>query len=410
MSGIMPTSSPPADESSSTARVKAIKSVKFQYSPTELTRDLLEIFRKMVNDAIRICIKENISGRLRLRDRIYKEFQERYGVLTCYPYSVAEVAWSIAKKHQKWNRKPFATRLMMKMDVQNYSLNFGILSLPFKKGGRLLIPLEYGEYQRSFLMDNTLKRGSITITEAAIYIAFSKEVPRQAPLSHLGVDLNQESAVCSDGTRYGLSEIARLHTEYGIRRRNFDKAHPKDRRLRRKFAGSRRERERVRQALNVISKQIVEKAAKNGEVLVLEKLKGIRKTHQKGNGMGRGSRRRAHHWPFSQLQNQISHKAAWAGVAVEFVSPLNTSKVCSQCGLVKKELKLSEREWRCPCGAILDRDLNAAINIARRGKIPCLGEVRPEAQGMNEAVKGNEAQSAPILQAEALKLSLRRQP
>ena len=39
---------------------------------------------------------------------------------------------------------------------------------------------------------------------------------------------------------------------------------------------------------------------------------------------------------------------------------------------------------------MLDRDLNAAINIERRGKIRCLGEVRPGARGIDEAVKGNE--------------------
>ena len=64
---------------------------------------------------------------------------------------------------------------MLKMDAANFSLNYAILSLPFRKGERILIPLQYGEYQRSFLMDKTLKRGSVTITESSIVIAFSKE-------------------------------------------------------------------------------------------------------------------------------------------------------------------------------------------------------------------------------------------
>ncbi len=101
--------------------IKAIKSVKFAYAPTPLTRDLLETFRDMVNEAIRICLHEGIRGRLRLRDRVYREFQERYEVVSCFPYSVAEVAWSIVRKHRRWHRKPFAKRLMMKMDVQSYS-------------------------------------------------------------------------------------------------------------------------------------------------------------------------------------------------------------------------------------------------------------------------------------------------
>src|SRR3989442_2279049 len=130
----------------------------------------------MVNDAIRICLAEGIKGRLKLRDRIYRELQERYGVLSCFPYCVTEVAWSIVRKHKRWQRKPYAKRLMFKMDAANFSLNYSLISLPFRKeAGRILIPLQYGEYQRSFLMDTTLKRGSVTMTESSIFIAFSKE-------------------------------------------------------------------------------------------------------------------------------------------------------------------------------------------------------------------------------------------
>ena len=76
-----------------------VKGVKFAYKPTPSILELLSTFRDMVNEAIRICLSEKVRGRLSLRDRIYREFQEKFGVLSCLPYSVAEVAWSIAKKH-----------------------------------------------------------------------------------------------------------------------------------------------------------------------------------------------------------------------------------------------------------------------------------------------------------------------
>jgi putative transposase len=385
--------------------MKAVKAVRFAYNPTHETRELLQTFRLMLNHAIRIGLDERIKGRFRLRDRIYREFMKRYGVLSCYPYSVAEVAWSILKKHRHWHRRPSASRLMLKVDSANYSLNHGILSLPDKKGERVLIPLRYGDYQRSFLTDKTLKRGSVTMTDSTIVIAFSKETAEVEPVRKVGYDLNHKSIVGSDGARFNLSAVARLHTEYGVRRSEFYGRYPNDRRLKKKFAGSRREKERVKQALNKISKQIVEKSLKNGEAIVLERLKGIRNAHQKGNLKGRGSRRRAHLWPFRQLQQQIAYKAAWAGVPVEFVNPHNTSKECANCHYVNKTLKVTERSWRCPrCGCQLDRDLNAAVNIERRGKTPCLGEVRPGARGTDEAVKGNETTRAPILRAEAPKL------
>lgn len=45
-----------------------------------------------------------------------------------------------------------------------------------------------------------------------------------------------------------------------------------------------------------------------------------------------------------------------------------SSKMCSRCGNVKKELRLDERVYRCSCGLCMDRDLNAAVNIRDEGR------------------------------------------
>ena len=41
----------------------------------------------------------------------------------------------------------------------------------------------------------------------------------------------------------------------------------------------------------------------------------------------------------------------------------SSSKICSKCGNIDKELKLSDITYKCSCGLEIDRDLNAAINI-----------------------------------------------
>ena len=44
-----------------------------------------------------------------------------------------------------------------------------------------------------------------------------------------------------------------------------------------------------------------------------------------------------------------------------------SSKTCSVCNNKKEELKLSDRKYVCECGNIMDRDINAAINIRKEG-------------------------------------------
>ena len=63
----------------------------------------------------------------------------------------------------------------------------------------------------------------------------------------------------------------------------------------------------------------------------------------------------------------LTYKAAGAGKRVILVNPANTSQICSNCGAVVKKV-LNDRQHVCPqCGLSIDRDLNAARNILRRG-------------------------------------------
>ena len=69
---------------------------------------------------------------------------------------------------------------------------------------------------------------------------------------------------------------------------------------------------------------------------------------------------------FYEFKRQIQYKAERYGIkVVEAGRFYASSKTCSHCGHIKKDLKLSDRTYTCPvCGIKLDRDLNAAINLA----------------------------------------------
>jgi putative transposase len=68
-----------------------------------------------------------------------------------------------------------------------------------------------------------------------------------------------------------------------------------------------------------------------------------------------------------ELLRQITYKAKWHGVEVILADRFfPSSKTCSGCGHVKDTMDLSVRTYNCePCGLVIDRDLNAAINLAR---------------------------------------------
>ena len=84
-------------------------------------------------------------------------------------------------------------------------------------------------------------------------------------------------------------------------------------------------------------------------------------------GRSHGMRKSILDVAWNQFVSMTVAKAEDAGRTVILVDPRNTSKMCSSCGeLVTK--KLSDRTHTCPhCGLVMDRDMNAAINILQRG-------------------------------------------
>lgn len=68
---------------------------------------------------------------------------------------------------------------------------------------------------------------------------------------------------------------------------------------------------------------------------------------------------------WGEFVRQIKYKTEWNSKNVIFIGRFEpSSKTCSNCGYIKSDLKLSDREWVCPvCGEHHDRDINAAVNI-----------------------------------------------
>ena len=75
---------------------------------------------------------------------------------------------------------------------------------------------------------------------------------------------------------------------------------------------------------------------------------------------------------FGEFRRQLEYKTARTGARLHVVDRwYPSSKTCSACGRVKAKLSLNERVYRCDgCGLVMDRDLNAAVNIKVAGSAP----------------------------------------
>ena len=72
---------------------------------------------------------------------------------------------------------------------------------------------------------------------------------------------------------------------------------------------------------------------------------------------------------FYEFRRQIKYKSEWNNIQVVIADRFfPSSKLCSCCGNIKKDLKLSDRIYKCECGNIIDRDFQASLNLKIYGE------------------------------------------
>ena len=72
---------------------------------------------------------------------------------------------------------------------------------------------------------------------------------------------------------------------------------------------------------------------------------------------------------FYEFRRQIEYKAKWNNIPVILADRFfPSSKLCSCCGEIKKDLRLSDRVYKCDCGNIIDRDYQSSLNLKKYGE------------------------------------------
>ena len=67
---------------------------------------------------------------------------------------------------------------------------------------------------------------------------------------------------------------------------------------------------------------------------------------------------------FYEFRTKLEKQCKESGIELRIVDRwYPSSKICHRCGCIKKDLKLSDRIYKCECGYIKDRDYNASLNL-----------------------------------------------
>jgi putative transposase len=381
--------------------VLAVKAVRQRYQASSDLLRLLDEFRRMVNVCIAVGMEENVSSLKTLSLKSYHRLNR--DTLSYYRLCAISTATGILHNHQKAKKRnhqtasPYAKKMTMKT-CYGFKIEGDLLRLPVKP--RQYVYVKLNKHTQRTL--SGLNVHSVTLTTDSLSISYSKEIVELKPEGYIGVDRNLDNvtAATTDGTvnTFDLSKATRIKSIYRFVKSRFKR---NDTRMRTRVFSKygERQRNRVQPMLHSVSRRIVDEAKTRRYGIVMEKLTGIRRLYRKGNGQSRNYRARMNSWSYGELQRQIEYKARWEGVKIVYVSARNTSKRCSICGY--KTLESTQRKLWCPhCGAILDRDENAARNIAAGG-------LRFSPNGPpGEAVKGNPTRTV-ILRVDGGKLSQR---
>jgi putative transposase len=204
-----------------------------------------------------------------------------------------------------------------------------------------------GEYYLSIMIDGELTH-KVNQTNKAV-----------------GIDLGiKDFVVTSDGESFDnphfkkqqSNKIKRLQRQLSKKKKgsnNRNKARLKLAKLYKKID------DRKQYYLHKVSNSIIDE----NQIICMEDLnaKGMVKNHSLAKNISEVN--------FGEFRKMLEYKARWYNRKIVFVDRFYpSSKKCNNCGYINKDLKLSDRQWKCPqCGRIIERDYNAALNILDEG-------------------------------------------
>ena len=195
----------------------------------------------------------------------------------------------------------------------------------------------------------------------------------------IGIDLGvKDLAICSDGCVYRninkTGRVRRLKKKQRRLQRKISRKYEKNKKggsyqKTHNIVKSEKQLLRVTHKLTDIRTNYIQQTTtgiikREPSFIVMEDL------NVKGMMKNRHLARAVQEQKFAEFYRIMQYKCEWHGIKLITADRFYaSSKTCSICGNIKKDLKLSDRTYHCGnCGAVIDRDLNASINLYQYGK------------------------------------------
>lgn len=298
----------------------------------------------------------------------------------------------------------YAKFFSKKAKYPNFKKKFGKQSFTIPqrfmvKDGKLHLP-KYNpiRMQRFAKIDGKIKHVTVSMVPSGKYYAsFTVEVPDLAPLpvngKAIGIDLGiKDFLTTSDGEKVGSPKLLKLASR---------RLRLRQRVLSRKMKGSRgRERQKllVARSHEKVSNQRQDFLHKLSMRLIRENQTiAVESLNVKEMLSNRHLAKAISDQGWGNFLQMLRYKSKWYGrTLLEADMFFPSSKRCSVCGWIKKNLQLSDRSWKCEsCKTTHDRDINAAKNILQ---ITTAGIAGSHAAGDGSSQHGRKTERVPVVE------------
>src|SRR6267378_622449 len=300
--------------------VLAVKSVWQYYVSSCDVLMLLEVFRRMVNDSLRIGLVNGVSSLRKLPLLSYNQLAH-YDSPSYYKLCAISRAAGILAARKKSVRRGFTTKTPYAVRQQlvscyGFRIESGGLRIPVSRGRRFSIPLT--KHVLEVISQPGVKVRSFTLTRNRLSLCIARHTPMIECVSTVGVDRNLRNLTVGNESQtqhYDLSKSVRIANTTVRIVASFTRDDDRIRTALTSRYGQRRT-SRTGHLLHNATKTIVAVAVQRREAIVLENIQGIRSLYRKGNGQGRKYRGRMNGWSFGEAQLQIEYKPRWVGLPV----------------------------------------------------------------------------------------------